>query len=54
MDWMSEDDSKQLTEAELLTVLIGELSRMAQSTLKYQIRFERHGNYDDPGGLENV
>lgn len=37
-----------LTDGEILMILASSISTIA----KYQIRYERHGNYNEPGGLE--
>lgn len=31
---------------------VATIANMTSSVSKYQVRFERHGNYKDPGGLE--
>lgn len=38
----------QITDGEWLAFIATEAQRMA----KYMIRFERHGDYDTPGGIE--
>jgi hypothetical protein len=50
IEWRKQHDG--LTDAERMSVLLGELSSSVAGTLKYQIRYERHGNYDTPGGWE--
>lgn len=42
----------ELTSAEYFKVLLGVSNDNAQSLLKYEIRSERHGNTNKPGGLE--
>jgi hypothetical protein len=42
----------ELTDHELVKVVMEECSSTIQSHAKYGIRFERHGNYEDEGGLE--
>jgi hypothetical protein len=43
---------EDLTDAELLSLLSGELHSQISGVVKYMIRFERHGDTDTPGGLE--
>ena len=38
----------ELTHGEIVSIL----SSYLQSESKYMVRFERHGNYEDAGGLE--
>lgn len=40
-----------LTEYEFLQVVIGTTSEFLLRMTKYQIRYERHGNTDKPGGI---
>ncbi len=42
----------KLTSAEYLKVLLGVTHDQAQSLLKIEIRIDRHGNAETPGGLE--
>lgn len=42
----------ELTNAEELKIVVEVSSDWIGSILKYQIRDERHGNSDTPGGLE--
>lgn len=41
-----------LTDAEFISVVTQTMSRAVLSTTKYEIRIERHGDADQPGGLE--
>jgi len=41
-----------LTSAEFLKVVLGVCHDQAQSLLKIEIRIERHGNADTPGGIK--
>ena len=41
-------EKNDLTDIEYLQWL----TSMQQSCLKYMLRYERHGDYDTPGGLE--
>ena len=50
LEWMSEGQP-QLTGGEELKVVGGELGRYVSQMAKYQIRRERHGDEDTPGGL---
>jgi len=45
------DISEGLTEHELMRVVASECLSIVQNHAKYGIRFERHGNYEDEGGL---
>jgi type III secretory pathway component EscV len=49
VEW-AEQYEEVLTPAEYLATLVGESTSVVQSNLKYQIRYERHGNTDTPGG----
>lgn len=51
LDWEESDAVKDLTPLEVLSVLQDVLGGQLSSLLKYEIRHERHGNYDTPGGL---
>lgn len=42
----------ELTSAEWLKVMLGVCSDQMQSLLKIEIRLERHGDADKPGGAE--
>jgi len=42
----------ELSSAEYLKILLGVCHDQAQSLLKIEIRLERHGNADTPGGAE--
>ena len=44
--------SMDLTHDEFISVVTQIMSRAILSTTKYAIRRERHGNTDQPGGLE--
>lgn len=48
-EWIDQD-AADLTTAELLKCLLGATNDEAQSVLKYEIRFERHGDTDKEGG----
>jgi hypothetical protein len=50
--WAESPEVHELTGPEYVQVLTDQLSNRVLSWAKYEIRFERHGNYDDPGGLE--
>ena len=41
----------ELTVAELVSVITGEMSSMLLGIAKFAIRHERHGDADKPGGL---
>lgn len=45
-------DKHDLTGAEMLRIVNAVLSDYIASIAKYDIRQERHGNTDTPGGLE--
>lgn len=45
-------ENHDLTEGELIRVLTGAFSSLIGSQARDMIRFERHGNYEDAGGLE--
>ena len=47
--WQADHD---LTEAETTAILVEQLAGAVGGIAKYQIRFERHGDYDKPGGWE--
>ena len=51
LDWMQEWGD-QLTDGEELRVVGGLLGGHLTTMAKYQIREERHGDEDTPGGLE--
>lgn len=38
----------EITDIEFLQIVMTEV----QSVLKYMLRYERHGNYDTPAGIE--
>jgi hypothetical protein len=42
----------ELTSAEFLKVLLGTCHDRAKSLLKIEIRYERHGDANKPGGAE--
>ena len=44
-------DKHKLTTWEMLRVVNVALSGVIGSIVRYEIRNERHGNYDKPGGL---
>ena len=44
-------EKHKLTTLEMLCVVNGAMSGVIGSIVKYEIRNERHGNYDKPGGL---
>lgn len=46
------DRHPDLTSAEYLKVVLGISNETVQLLLKTEIRLERHGNADTPGGLE--
>lgn len=46
------DQHPDLTSAEYLKIVLGISNETVQSLLKAEIRLERHGNADTPGGLE--
>lgn len=50
LEW-AEGSASVLTDTETLTVLMSILAGEVETILKHQIRFERHGNYDSPGGF---
>ncbi len=51
IEWMETPEARELTSAEYTMVLIDKLSQHIQGHLKYEIRYERHGNRDTPGGF---
>lgn len=51
-DWEDTEEYEALTEAEALQVLMSVFSDRILGWTKYQIRFERHGDHDTPGGWE--
>lgn len=51
LDWMTKHDD-QLTFAEELRVIAGVLGDHLSQMAKYEIRRERHGDENKPGGLE--
>lgn len=47
-----EKHTKDLTLFERMKVITQVLSNEIGGDCKYQIRYERHGDYETPGGLE--
>ena len=52
LDWMREDSTKELTDAEYISIVGNELGNAIARRAKFMIRMERHGNTDIPGGWE--
>lgn len=50
LDWQRSPEVEQLTAAELLAIVVEQTQSTLGTILKYQIREERHGNTDTPGG----
>lgn len=51
LEWRRSEEVKDLTMPELLSVMQSVLGDQISGELKYAIRFERHGNFDTPGGF---
>lgn len=50
LEWMKEW-SAILTPAEETKIVLSQCNNHIQQIMKYEIRYERHGDTDSPGGL---
>jgi len=50
LDVLREQSDDELTVAEQVQAINNAAHSMIASTVKYQISFERHGNFETPGG----
>lgn len=50
IDWMREEGTQNLTDAEYISVVASALQDTVLGHTKMMIRMERHGNTDTPGG----
>ena len=48
--WQKSPEVKELTGPEYVQILTDQLSSRVLGWAKFEIRFERHGDYETPGG----
>jgi hypothetical protein len=50
LEWQKSSVVEDLTPLEMMRVVQSVLGDELSSMIKYEIRYERHGDYDSPGG----